>query len=99
MAIELEPKLKLEPTTRYKKDRKRMKKRGKDLSLLKEVLKKLQNLELLEPKHKDHPLKGDYIGFRECHITPDWLLVYAIDESRLVLVAFRTGTHSDLFKK
>jgi len=92
-----EPELELETTSRYRKDRKRMKKRGADLSLLKEIIEKLQKREPLEEKHKDHQLKGNFIGFRECHITPDWLLVYAIDNNRLVLTAFRTGSHSDLF--
>ncbi len=89
--------LELETTAKYRKDRKRMKKRGADLSLLREIIRKLQNREPLEAKHNDHPLKGDYIGFRECHVTPDWLLIYAIDNNRLVLTASRTGSHSDLF--
>jgi len=89
--------LELETTAKYRKDRKRMKKRGADLSLLRDIIRKLQNQEPLEAKHNDHPLKGNYIGFRECHITPDWLLIYAIDNGRLVLTASRTGSHSDLF--
>ena len=89
--------LKLETTARYRKDRKRMKKQGKDLSLLLAIIKKLQNRETLDAKHCDHPLHGNYARHRECHITPDWLLIYGIDKDKLVLTASRTGSHSDLF--
>jgi mRNA interferase YafQ len=68
-----------------------------DLSLLEAIIEKLRKREPLEEKHKDHPLKGDYAGFRECHVLPDWLLIYGIDNERLVLTALRTGSHSDLF--
>jgi mRNA interferase YafQ len=51
----------------------------------------------LDPKYRDHPLTGDYAGFRECHVQPDWLLIYTVDKGQLVLTASRTGTHSDLF--
>ena len=54
-------------------------------------------MEQLEPKYRDHPLTGDYAGFRECHILPDWLLIYRIEEGELYLFLSRTGTHSDLF--
>jgi mRNA interferase YafQ len=74
-----------------------MSKQGKDLSLLDAVIEKLQNNETLDAKHRDHPLHGDYVGFRECHIEPDWLLIYGIDSGKLVLTASRTGSHSDLF--
>lgn len=89
--------LKLRTTTRFRKDYKRIKKRGYRISLLEDVLKKLCAKEPLEAKYRDHALTGSYKGLRECHIEPDWLLVYAIDEEALVLVASRTGTHSDLF--
>jgi mRNA interferase YafQ len=89
--------LALETTAKYRKDRKLMKKQGKDLSLLDSIIKKLQNRETLEAKHRDHPLMGNFSRLRECHIAPDWLLIYAIDNNRLVLTASRTGSHSDLF--
>ena len=89
--------LTLVTTTKFRKDYKRIKKRGKDVSLLEDILNKLLNEEPLEERHKDHALTGDYIGFRECHIQPDWLLVYAINEYELILTASRTGTHADLF--
>ena len=69
----------------------------KDLKLLKEVIDILSNGEELSSKYKDHYLQGDYIGFKECHIKPDWLLVYKIDNNILVLTLSRTGKHSDLF--
>ncbi len=87
----------VKPTTRFQKDLKRVQKRGYDISLLTDIIKKLANGETLPEKNKDHALSGDYIGCRECHITPDWLLVYEIDNGELLLYLTRTGTHSDLF--
>ena len=84
-------------TTQFRKDLKRINKRGKDLSLLKNVLQTLREEQALEEKYHDHALTGNYIGFRECHIQPDWLLVYAINKEELILTASRTGSHSDLF--
>lgn len=84
-------------TNQFKKDLKRIRKRGYNLTLLDDVLKTLQNEVPLNDKYRDHALVGDYIGFRECHIQPDWLLIYAIDQGQLILTASRTGTHSDLF--
>ena len=84
-------------STQFKKDYKLIKKRGIDISLLKEVVALLANGEKLEEKYRDHSLTGDYNGFRECHIQPDWLLVYKIQNDVLVLTLSRTGTHSDLF--
>ncbi|MFN2926656.1 type II toxin-antitoxin system YafQ family toxin [Lachnospiraceae bacterium YH-ros2228] len=84
-------------TTQFRKDLKRINKRGKDLSLLKDVLQTLREEQALEEKYRDHALTGNYIGFRECHIQPDWLLVYAINKEELILTASRTGSHSDLF--
>ncbi|MGN0434443.1 MAG: type II toxin-antitoxin system YafQ family toxin [Bilifractor sp.] len=84
-------------TTQFRKDLKRINKRGKDLSLLKDVLQTLREEQALEEKYRDHALTGNYIGFRECHIQPDWLLVYAINKEELILTASRTGNHSDLF--
>ena len=84
-------------TTQFRKDLKRINKRGKDLSLIKDVLQTLREEQALEEKYHDHALTGNYIGFRECHIQPDWLLVYAINKEELILTASRTGSHSDLF--
>ena len=84
----------LKPTTKFKKDYKLAKKRGLDMRLLEYVIDEL----LLDAKYLDHPLHGDYEGFNECHIQPDWLLIYGKDEEDLILTAVRTGTHTDLFK-
>lgn len=89
--------LQLVTTTQFRKDIKRMKKRNADLNKLKVVLDKLMNEEPLEASYRDHALVGNYIGFRECHIEPDWLLVYSINKNQLILTASRTGSHSDLF--
>jgi len=83
-------------TSAYKKNRKLMKKRGLDLSLLDEVILKLANGEKLPDKNKDHELIGNLKGFHECHIKPDWLLIYLIEEKVLVLTLVSTGSHSDL---
>lgn len=88
--------LNIERTSRFKKDMKLMLKREKDIKKLKSVLLKLVNQEPLEPKHRDHSLTGNYDFSRECHIEPDWLLIYTISNETLRLE--RTGTHSDLFK-
>lgn len=82
-------------TTRFEKDIKRAQKRNKDLSKLKIVMSLLTNEKPLEPKYHDHNLIGNYAGARECHIEPDWLLIYVIDENNITFT--RTGTHSDLF--
>lgn len=83
--------------TKFKKDFKTVLKRGYDIKLLEEVIEMLIDNKPLPLKNKDHNLKGDYSGFRECHITPDWLLIYKIEENELILSLMRTGTHSDLF--
>lgn len=80
-----------------KKDVKLLKKQGKDLNKLISVLDTLSKREKLPDKNKDHALKGEYSGFRECHIEPDWLLIYKIEEKELVLYATATGSHADLF--
>ena len=87
----------IRPTTKFQKDLKRIEKRGYNISLLTEVIKKLANGEQLPEKNKDHSLLGEYTGCRECHITPDWLLIYEIADNELILYLTRTGTHSDLF--
>jgi mRNA interferase YafQ len=84
-------------TTRYKKELKKVLKRGNDINLIKTVVLKLANGVPLEVKHRDHPLAGSYAGFRECHITPDWLLIYLIENDIMTLTLTRTGSHSDLF--
>ena len=89
--------LTLKATTKFKKDYKKMKKQGKDMSLLESVIDDLLNEKVLDEKYQDHPLVGNYLGFRECHILPDWLLIYAVDNTQLILTASRTGNHSDLF--
>ena len=68
----------IRPTTKFQRDLKRIEKRGYNISLLTEVIKKLANGEQLPEKNKDHNLQGEYTGCRECHITPDWLLIYEI---------------------
>lgn len=88
---------KIEYHLSFKKDYRRIVKRGYDVSKLTEALEMLVAEKELPPKYKDHELKGDYVGFRECHITPDWLLVYKISGDNLILYLMRTGTHSDLF--
>ena len=84
------------PTTQFKRDVKLSQKRGYDISKLKAVMKKLVNEEPLDNKFKDHKLSGNYIGCRECHIQPDWLLIYHVSGGEITFT--RTGTHSDLFK-
>ncbi len=89
--------LKLVPSTRFKRDLKLAQKRGLDLGLLRSVINTLAAEEPLAPKFRDHDLTGAYAGFRECHIQPDWLLIYRIERDELELFLFRTGSHSDLF--
>lgn len=84
-------------TSVFKKDLKLAKKRGYNLSLLKSVVDMLAMGQPLAEKYRDHILLGNYKGCRECHITPDWLLIYEISENELILYLTRTGTHSDLF--
>lgn len=88
---------KIVATGKFKKDLKLIKKRGYNLSLLSVVVDMLAEGKTLPEKYKDHNLSGNYTGCRECHITPDWLLVYEIEEDELILYLTRTGTHSDLF--
>ncbi len=85
------------PSNQFKKDLKLAQKRGYDLEKIKKVIAALAAGETLEARYRDHVLTGDYSDFRECHIQPDWLLVYRIDGDQLLLLLARTGTHSDLF--
>lgn len=84
-------------TTQFKKDYKRVMKRGLQIERLDKVVERLAMGEALPEKSRDHELSGNWAGYRECHIQPDWLLVYCIKENLLVLTLTRTGTHSDLF--
>jgi len=81
----------------FKKDYKRVVRREYNIQLMEHVIELLANRSPLPPKYKDHALTGDYTGCRECHITPDWLLVYRINDEELILILTRNGTHSDLF--
>ena len=92
-------KLTVKPTTQFKKDFQLAMKRGLKIKLLEDVIAALAMGETLPEKNKDHALTGNWVGHRECHIQPDWLLVYRIEDDVLVLTLSRTGTHSDLFGK
>lgn len=81
----------------FKKDYKRIKKRGYDISLLETVIDLLARQLPLPERYRDHSLSGNYSGCRECHVAPDWLLVYEVREEELLLALMRTGSHSDLF--
>ena len=81
----------------FKRDFKRIVKRGYNIRLLEEVIETLANSQPLPEKYRDHSLSGDYADCRECHITSDWLLIYRISNGELILFLSRTGTHSDLF--
>lgn len=91
------PKYDIVLTSIFKKDLKTIKKRGYNLSLLDNVVNTLASGLPLDEKYRDHNLIGNYKGCRECHITPDWLLIYEISNGELILYLTRTGTHSDLF--
>ena len=84
-------------STKFKKDLKLVIKRGYNVALMDEVVTLLAKGEALPEQYKDHPLRGNYAGCRECHIEPDWLLIYEIEDDELILYLTRTGTHSDLF--
>lgn len=86
-------------SSQFKKDYKRSIKRNLDINLLDDIIRKLSYGETLPEENRDHPLSGNWTGFRECHIQPDWLLIYRFDDDVLVLTLTRTGTHSDLFGK
>lgn len=87
----------VKPTSKFQKDLKRIHRRGYNLALLTEVIKIIANDEELPARYKDHNLNGNYVKCREYHITPDWLLIYELTESDLILYLMRTGTDSDLF--
>ena len=83
-------------TSQFKKDFKKIKKQGKDLSKLKDVVRAIASNETLEDRHRDHALSGNWSGSRDCHIEPDWILIYRVEGEFLFLE--RTGSHSDLFR-
>lgn len=85
------------PSNQFKKDLKLAKKRGCKIEYLLDVVNTLAQGKRLDKKYRDHGLTGKYTGFRECHIEPDWLLIYRISQDVLELFLFRTGTHADLF--
>ena len=88
--------LELRQTALFKKDVRRIAKRGVNMDLLDEVIVMLRERKPLPKKYRDHPLTGNWVGYRECHIQPDWLLIYRIDNKALILTATRTGTHSEI---
>ena len=89
----------VKPTSQFKKDYKLAMKRGLDISLLEDIIAKLALGESLSEKNRDHALSGNWNGYRECHILPDWLLIYKLEDNVLILTLARTGTHSNLFNK
>ena len=91
--------LKLVPTSQFKKDYKLAMKRGLKISLLDDVIELLSQGKPLPEKYRDHALIGNWLGHRECHILPDWLLIYRIENDVLVLTLSRTGTHNDLLDR
>ena len=88
---------KIKTKKRFEKGLERCKRRGLNIALLDNVVYKLANGQQLEPKYNDHKLHGKYKDYRECHIEPDWLLIYKIENEKLILTLTDTGTHSDLF--
>ena len=90
-------KLQVKFSNRFKSDLKLAKKQNKNIDKLFLIIEKLANLEKLDDKYKDHSLIGEYKGLRECHIEPDWLLIYYVENNTLILVLSRLGSHSDLF--
>jgi len=89
--------LQVEFTTQFKRDLKLAKRRNKDILSLQNIMKKIEHQKSLEPRFRDHPLTGNWIGHRELHIEPDWLLIYKLILKEKIVIFVRTGTHSDLF--
>jgi mRNA interferase YafQ len=89
--------LKIVYSSQFKKDYKKVKKQNKDIGKLSVVIDKLAAKERLDAKYRDHPLTGSWKGFRDCHVEPDWILIYQTTAEALILA--RTGSHSELFKK
>ena len=86
-------------TGQFKKDYKLARKRNLNIELLDEIIRKLARGEELPTENRDHALSGNWLGYRECHIQSDWLLIYRVEDGLLILTLTRTGTHSDLFGK
>ena len=86
-------------TATFKKSYQLMKKRGYDLAQLDAVIDRLRQGKKLEERHRDHALTGNFAGFRECHVRPDWLLVYLVEQDILTLTMVDTGSHADIFRK
>lgn len=93
----MKPELRTVLSSQFRKDLKRARRQGRDIAELNAIVALLANGAVLPERCRDHALLGSWIGFRECHIRPDWLLVYAVNDTALVLVLQRTGTHADLF--
>ncbi len=89
--------LQIEYTTQFKRDLKLSKRRNKDLKSLQKIMELIEGEQPLSPRLKDHPLSGNWLGHRELHIEPDWLLIYKIIPKQKIVIFTRTGTHSDLF--
>lgn len=87
----------VKPSTKFEKDLKLAKRRGYNISLLTDLIKELAAGKKLPKKNRDHILINNFAGSHECHVAPDWLLIYEIDNENLILYLTRTGTHSDLF--
>ncbi|MBQ9521607.1 MAG: type II toxin-antitoxin system YafQ family toxin [Oscillospiraceae bacterium] len=85
-------------SNRFKRDLKRAVRRGRDTALLEKTVNTLAERRPLPESSRDHALTGDWTGYRECHIQPDWLLIYKVHEEELLLLLMRTGTHADLFE-
>lgn len=85
-------------TTQFERDKKKALKQKKDFTTLTKVMKKLIEEQPLDAKYCDHPLKGDWKGFRDCHVENDWVLIYKVDKKEQKIVFARLGTHSELFR-
>lgn len=90
--------LKIQTTNQFERDYKRIVKQCKDINKLITIMDMLSQQKLLDNRYRDHKLKGNYIGHRECHIEPDWLLVYKINQNEEIIIFVRTGSHADIFE-
>ncbi|OGQ74645.1 MAG: addiction module toxin RelE [Deltaproteobacteria bacterium RIFOXYA2_FULL_42_10] len=90
--------LKIETTNQFERDYKRIEKQGKDINKLTAIMDTLAHQKPLDLRHRDHKLKGNYTEHRECHIEPDWLLIYKMDLKDRIITFVRTGSHADLFE-
>ena len=85
------------PTAAFRRDLRKCQRRGLPIEEMSRVIRDLAEEKVLDARYRDHPLSGSYAGYRECHVRPDWLLIYRIDRGKLLLVLTRSGTHADLF--